>query len=417
MPLTRRHFVASAMIAATFPQIARGARPRIVIIGAGAGGATVARRLANDSGGLLEIIVVEPRTDYYSCFFSNLYLADLYAYEALRHSYDQIKGYEDIVMIHDRAIAVDRASRSVKLASGGALSYDRLVLSPGIMPAYDRIPGYSSAALEVMPHAWETGSQVPQLKAQIEAMPSGGVFILVPPPDPSRCPPAPYERVSMIADIFTRRNPRAKIIILDTKNNFVNSTLFYEGWDHYYSGMIEWIAADVHGGILNVDAATMTITTELGDFEANAISLIPPQRAADIARTANLTAGDWVPIDPHNMRSRADPHIYVIGDASAAAAMPKSAYAANSQAGIVADQIRAELLSATIPAVRYANRCWSFIAGDDAISVGADYLPGDERIDVEAVFSTQVGESSLVRKNRTIAARQWYRAITADMMG
>ncbi len=421
MHMNRRRFLtASAAGTATLamPAISFGqARPRVVVVGGGAGGATAARYIAKDGGGAVDVTLIEASRRYYTCFFSNLYLGGFREYAAIGHDYDRLAVNHAVNVVHDWAASVDTAAKSVMLASGGSVSYDRLVLSPGIDMKYDSVPGYSVDAQDTMPHAWKSGTQVKLLKAQVEAMKEGGTFVMVPPPNPFRCPPGPYERISMIAHILKQKNPTAKIIVLDPKPKFSKQGLFQEGWENHYSGMIEWIGPDIHGGITNVNPDTLEVETDFDTFKADAASVVPGQKAGMIAHAAGVTDGDWAPIDPANMRSRADENIYVLGDASVASAMPKSGFSANSQAKVCANAVLGDLTSSTVFPARYANTCWSLIATNDGVKVGANYKAGGEKIEVVDKFISQTGEDSALRKATYEESEGWYTGITTDMFG
>jgi len=418
--ISRRQFnimMCSAAGAFAAPSIARAAKPKVVVIGGGAGGATAARYIAKDSKGEIDVTLVEASKHYYTCFFSNLYLGGFRDYASIGHSYDTLAADHGINVVHDWATNIDPAAKKVMLGSGAALSYDKLVLSPGIDIKYDSVEGYSVNAQDTMPHAWKSGTQVQLLKAQVENMREGGTFLMVPPPNPYRCPPGPYERVSMIAHVFKERNPSAKIIVLDPKPKFSKQALFQEGWQKHYPDMIEWIASDVHGGILSVDPQKLEVETELDTFKGDAASVVPAQKAGAIVHAAGVADGDWVPIDPASMASEADPDIYVLGDASVASAMPKSGFAANSQAKVAANAIRGELTDSRVFEPRYANTCWSLIGTNDGVKVGANYTPGEEKIEVVDSFISQTGEDEALRKATYEESENWYSSITSDIFG
>lgn len=418
--LNRRHF--SALFAGTaatgmlaMPNIARAAKPKVVVVGGGAGGATAARYLAKDSKGAIDVTLVEASKRYYTCFFSNLYLGGYRDYDSIGHGYDGLAYGHGINMVHDWASSVDTAGKKLMLASGASLSYDKLVLSPGIDIKYDSVAGYSVEAQNAMPHAWKSGTQVQLLKAQVENMKEGGTYVMVAPPNPYRCPPGPYERVSMIAHIFKQKNPTAKIIILDPKEKFSKQALFMEGWQKHYPGMVEWIGAGMHGGIKSVNPETMEIETDLDTFKADAATVIPGQKAGSIAFAAGVTDGDWAPIVPATMASRADENIFVLGDASVASAMPKSGFSANSQAKVAANAIRGQLTGSKVFPARFANTCWSLISTDDGVKVGASYTAGDEKIDAVDTFVSKTGEDAALRKATYEESEGWYSSITTDM--
>ena len=407
----------ASMMSLAAPNIAFGAKPKAVIIGGGAGGATAARYIAKDSNGEIEVTLVEPNKRYYTCFFSNLYLGGLRDFASLGHGYDRLVTQHGINVIHDWAIGVDGAAKTVTLGSGVELPYDRLVLSPGIDMKYDSLPGYSIAAQSRAPHGWKSGTQVQIIKAQVEGLREGGTFIMVPPPDPSRCPPGPYERVSMMAHILKQTNPSARIIILDTKPKFSKQGLFSEGWEIHYPGMIEWIGPDIHGGILNVNTDDMSVKTDFDTFKADAMSIIPAQKAGAIAMRAGVTDGDWAPIVPATMQAKADNNIYVLGDASAASEMPKSGFSANSQAKVAANHIHAELTGSRLFEPRFINTCWSLIAPDDGVKVGARYKAGTEKIESIESFISQPDESADTRRATYQESESWYAAMTDDLFG
>ena len=417
--INRRLFLAGTGAAAStlaMPAISYGqAKPRVVVVGGGAGGATAARYIAKDSKGEIDVTLIEASKQYYTCFFSNLYMGGFRDYASIGHSYDGLAINHGVNVIHDWAMSVDGAAKTVKLASGATVAYDKLVLSPGIDMKYESVNGYSVDAQDSMPHGWKSGSQVQLIKAQVENMKEGGTFIMVPPPNPFRCPPGPYERVSMIAHILKQKNPTAKILVLDQKEKFSKQGLFQEGWEAHYPGMVEWIGSDVHGGIKNVNPDTLEIETDFDTFKADAASVVPAQKAGTIANNAGVTDGDWAPIVPATMASKADPNIYVLGDASVASAMPKSGFSANSQAKVAANAIRAELTGSKAFPARFSNTCWSLIATNDGVKVGANYKAGEEKIEVVDKFISQTGEDSALRKATYEESEGWYSGITSDM--
>ncbi|MEK9860523.1 MAG: NAD(P)/FAD-dependent oxidoreductase [Alphaproteobacteria bacterium] len=416
--MSRRQF--SGLFAATtgalaMPSLAFGATPRVVVVGGGAGGATAARYIAKDSKGAIHVTLVEASKQYYTCFFSNLYLGGFRDYDSIGHGYENLSSNHGVNVVHDWAASVDGSRKVLKLASGAELPYDRLVLSPGIDLDYSSVPGYSAADQTRMPHAWKSGTQVKVLRDQVMNMKQGGTFVMVAPPNPYRCPPGPYERISMIAHNLTQVNPTAKIIILDPKEKFSKQGLFMAGWERHYPGMVEWLDPATHGGIKNVNAETMEIETDIDTFKADAACVIPAQRAGSIAMASGVNDGNWCPIIPATMASKADPNIYVLGDASVASSMPKSGFSANSQAKVAANAIRGELTGSKVYEPRFANTCWSLIATNDGVKVGANYKAGSEKIDVVDKFVSQGGETDAVRKETYEESIGWYNGITADM--
>ncbi len=415
---SRRSFVglmAASTTALAMPSIALGAIPRVVVIGGGAGGATAARYIAKDSKGAVHVTLVEPSKRYYTCFFSNLYLGGFRNYGSIGHNYYGLAVNHGVNLVHEWASSVNGAEKKVYLGSGATLSYDKLVISPGIDLKYDSINGYSAQAQSHMPHAWKSGTQVQLLKSKVMNMKKGGTFVMVPPPNPYRCPPGPYERVSMIAHRLKETNPTAKIVVLDPKKKFSKQGLFMEGWQKHYPGMIEWISSDTHGGIKNINVSKMEFETDLDTFKADAACVIPAQKAGAIAMQAGVNKGDWCPIVPASMQSQADENIYVLGDASVAKSMPKSGFSANSQAKVAANHIRGSLTGSKVFDARYSNTCWSLVATNDGIKVGASYKAGEKKIDKTSGFISKKGEDGDLRKATYEESLGWYSGITSDM--
>jgi NADPH-dependent 2,4-dienoyl-CoA reductase/sulfur reductase-like enzyme len=270
-----------------------------------------------------------------------------------------------------------------------------------------------------MPHAWKAGPQTQLLKGKLAAVPDGGLVVMLAPPNPYRCPPGPYERVSMMAHVLkSSGRGKAKIIVIDAKEKFSKQGLFQEGWEKYYPGMIEWQDPTMHGGVKGVDASAMTVKTDLETYKADLVNVIPAQMAGKIARDAGLTnQTGFCQIDPASMKSVSDPNIHVVGDACIPGDMPKSGFAANSQAKVAAMIVRGELAkSRTFPA-RYANTCWSLITPEDAVKVGGRYEPGDGKIKEIEGFISKPKESAELRRQTLDENLGWYAGITADIFG
>lgn len=400
------------------PAVLGQAKPRVVVIGGGAGGTTAAKYIAKDSAGAIAVTLIEPNEKYQTCFHSNLYLGGYRDYPSIVHDYAALAKNHSIDVKRDRATAIDRDKKDVVLASGVRLPYDRVVVSPGIDLKYDSVPGWSQAAEEKMPHAWKPGAQTLLLRKRLEEVPNGGVIVMVAPPNPYRCPPGPYERVSMMAHVLKAAGKdRCKIFVIDPKESFSKQALFQEGWEKYYGTMVEWIGPKVHDGLKSVDPATNTVVTGFETYKnAALVNVIPAQMAGAIARDSGLAnASGYCPIDPASMKSAVDPNIYVLGDACIAGDMPKSAFSANSQAKVAAMTIRGELTSARTFPARYSNTCWSLIETDDCVKVGGAYEPKDGKIAASSTFVSQTGETADVRKQAQAENMSWYAAISADM--
>ena len=421
---SRRQFMRRAgmlTLAAGFsgPMMA-GARPKVVIVGGGVGGASVLRGLAGDGRGDFDVILIEPETTYTTCFYSNLYVGGFRDLQVLQHDYAGIAGLPGVSVVHDRATALDLERRRLTLAEGGTVDYDRLVLTPGIALDYDSVPGWSRSAAEIMPHAWQAGSQTVLLKKQLDAVPDGGLIVMIAPPDPYRCPPGPYERVSMMAHALTTSGRTgARIVVIDPKRNFSKQPLFQQGWEQHYPGMVEWLSPMIHAGVTRVDPATMTVETGFETYRnAALVNVIPRQTAGSIAVQAGITGDDgYCPIDPATMQSRLDPSVFVLGDAAIAGDMPKSAFAANSQAQVAVAALRHELLNAPAATAGFRNKCWSLIAGNDSVFVGGWYEPRGGRItQVRSEIST-LEDTPAKRQANYADSAGWYLGLTSELFG
>jgi sulfide dehydrogenase [flavocytochrome c] flavoprotein chain len=422
MSINRRNLLigssATGLSLVAAPHLARAdARPRVVIIGGGAGGATAAKYIAKDSQGKIDVTLIEPSRSFVTCFHSNLYLGGFKDMKSITYSYEALKNY-GVKVIHSRVMMIDRAEKRVVLDDSSHQAYDRLIVSPGIDLKYDSVPGWGQAFEEVMPHAWKAGKQTEILRAKLDAVPDGGTIVMIAPPNPYRCPPGPYERVSMMAHrLKAAGKTKAKIIILDPKESFSKQGLFQEGWEKHYPGMVEWLGPKIHDGIKSVDPKTGTVVTGFETYKnASLVNVIPAQFAGKIARDAELhNESGYCPINPETMQSAKDPLIYVIGDACIAGDMPKSAFAANSQAKVAAMMVRGALIGAKTFPARYANTCWSLISPDNTVKVGGSYGPKDGKIASVETFVSKTGESDAQRKEQQAENVGWYAGITNDM--
>lgn len=421
MTLNRRAFIGTGIATAAAlnaPMVMGQAKPRVVVIGGGAGGATAARYIAKDSKGAVGVTLVEANPIYTTCFFSNLYIGGFREFESLQHGYDKLAA-TGVTVINDLATGVDRAAKTVTLAGGQVLPYDRLVLSPGIDFRDGSVPGWSvDAHAEIMPHAYKAGPQTQLLKAQIEAMPQGGTFAMIAPPNPYRCPPGPYERISMVASLLSQKNPTAKILLVDPKEKFSKQGLFEDGWSRHYPGMIERVGPDFGGDKVEVRPDTMEVVIDGSAQKVDVCNVIPGQMAGKIAQIAGVTdEKGWAPVLPDSMKSKMDENVFVLGDSSAQGDMPKSGFSANSQAKVAAMAIRGELTGSKVFPAKYSNTCWSLLAADDGVKVGASYEPTPEKIASTSTFISKNGEDAGLRKQTYEESVGWYEGITADIFG
>lgn len=417
MSITRR----TALGALAIPFVARAAHAataRVVVIGGGFGGASVARALkAGDPA--LEVTLVEANPTYTACPFSNEVIAGLRPIEAQRFDLQGVIR-AGITVVQATATGVDPAARRITLQGHDSLDYDRLVLSPGVDLDYAALPGYSEAAAERMPHAWKAGPQTMLLRAQLEAMPDGGVVVISAPANPYRCPPGPYERASLIAYYLKTKKPGSKLILLDAKDTFSKQKLFQQAWSALYPGLLEWVSLSDGGKVTSVDPGAMTFTTDFNVQKADVANVIPPQRAGTIAALAGVAdRTGWCPIDPVTFESKLQPNIHVIGDAAIAGAMPKSAFAANAQAKICAAAIIRALSGQPPVEPRLINTCYSLVAPEYGISVAGVYRPvGGVLTDIEGAGGTSpLDASPRIRGLEAGYGEAWFKAITAEAFG
>jgi sulfide dehydrogenase [flavocytochrome c] flavoprotein subunit len=409
--------IAASAAASTLPRASFAqAAARIVVIGGGFGGAGCARALRRLDASL-QVTLIEPSRIFTACPLSNEVIAGLRELQAQQFTYDSIAG-EGVRVIVQAATKIDPQARKVGLADGGSVDYDRLVLAPGIDLRFDALPGYDEDAALKMPHAWKAGEQTILLRKQIEAMEDGGTVVLAVPAAPLRCPPAPYERASLIAHYLKAKKPRSKILILDAKDGFSQQKLFEAAWKELYPGMIERIALSQGGRVTSVDPATRTIVTDFGNYNAEVASVIPPQKAGRIAEIAGAADNTgWCPIDPTSFASKLVPNIHVIGDAAISGGIPKSASAAHAQGKACAAAI-VNMLSGKSPETpRLTGACYNTVAPGYAFSLSGVYQPRDGQFAEVEVATSPVNAPREVRAREAEAAENWFKTITVDAFG
>jgi sulfide dehydrogenase [flavocytochrome c] flavoprotein chain len=420
---SRRHFLKAAIAAGASsalrqaPAVAQGTS-RVVVVGGGFAGSTCARELKRlDSK--LQVTMVEANPTFTACPFSNAVIAGLRELKAQQFTYEGVAS-DEVKLAVATAIAIDPQVRTVALDSGEALSYDRLVLAPGIDIRWDALPGYDEAAANRMPHAWKAGEQTMLLRRQLEAMEDGGLVVMSAPANPFRCPPGPYERASLIAYYLKTRKPHSKLIVLDSKDVFSKQRLFQNAWKELYPGLLEWVSLSSGGKVISVDPTTNTLVTDFAKHEAKVANVIPPQKAGRIAERAGVAGQTgWCAIDPVTFESRLQPNIHVIGDAAIAGGMPKSAFAANAQAKVCAAAVVKLLRGETPVSPKLINTCYSLVAPDYGISIAGVYYPANGQL-AEVPGSGGVSPVDAPLSTRSLEAmlsNDWFRTITTEVFG
>jgi NADPH-dependent 2,4-dienoyl-CoA reductase/sulfur reductase-like enzyme len=400
------------------PAVAQGAAPRVVVVGGGFAGASCARALRT-ADPRIAVTLVEANATFTACPLSNAVIGGLRELSEQQFTYERLAA-DGVALARTTATAVDAPARSVTLADGARLPYDRLVLAPGIDIRWGALPGYDEAAAGHMPHAWHAGEQTVLLRRQLEAMPDGGLVVIAAPANPFRCPPGPYERASLIAHYLKTRKPRSKLLVLDAKDAFSKQRLFLSAWSELYPGLLEWVPLSKGGSVTSVEPATRTLVTDFGRHQAAVANVIPPQKAGRIAEAAGVAdRSGWCPIDPVTFESRLQPRVHVIGDAAIAGAMPKSAFAANAQAKTCAAAVARLLTGATPSPPKLINTCYSLVAPDYGISVAGVYQPANGQL-AEVPGSGGVSPARAPRATRALEAalaEGWFRTITAEVFG
>ncbi len=424
--ISRRHFSVGLGVSAALGSLTLGGKApfaatgkaQVVVIGGGFGGATAAKYLKRFNS-KLSVVLVEPSSQYSTCPFSNTVIGGLNKIDYITHNYDALKKM-GVTVVHDLVTHIDGAKKSVKLAKGGDISFERCIVSPGIDFRWDKIDGLDASTANTIPHAWKAGPQTTLLRNQIAAMRDGGTFLISPPPNPFRCPPGPGERISLVANYFKKHKPKSKIVVLDPKAKFSKQGLFKEGWAKLYPGMIEYHNIDDDGIVRRADVKAKTLFTDFGKFKGDVINFIPAQKAGKIAETSGLTnKSGWCPVNQLTFESTLMPGVHVIGDASVASPMPKSGFSASSQAKVCAAAV-SNLLNGQGPGTpKFVNTCYSLVAEDYGISVAMVYGFANSKI-IKIKGSgglSPSGATAEFRSKEANFARGWYESISRDIWG
>jgi NADPH-dependent 2,4-dienoyl-CoA reductase/sulfur reductase-like enzyme len=400
------------------PAVAQAARPAVVVVGGGFGGATLARTLRRLDREIT-VTLVEANRTFTACPFSNGVIAGLRDISAQQFSYEKVVA-EGVVFVAGTANLVDPQARRLIVGGNTRIRYDRLVLAPGVDMRWDALPGYDEAAAERMPHAWKAGEQTLLLRRQLEAMEDGGLVVISVPTTPYRCPPAPYERASLMAHYLKIKKPRSKLIILDAKDEFSNQRLFQNAWKELYPGLLEWVPLSSSGKVTEVDPSTNTLMTDFDRYQAKVANVIPPQKAGRVAELAGVAdRTGWCPIDPVTFESKLQRYIHVLGDAIIGEAMPKSAVAANAQAKVCAAALVKLMRGEKAAEPKLVSTCYSLVAPDYAFHIAGVYRP------VNGVMTEVQGSGGVskldappaIRAREASFADGWFQTTTTEMFG
>ena len=352
-----------------------GSGPHVVVVGGGYAGATAAKYLRKFSDGAVRVTLVEPNPAFVSCPISNLVINGAKTIDYITTPYDNLSKRHGVTVVRDMVASIDADKRMVKLASGSSLSYDRLIVSPGVDFMYETLPGMAKAgAKDSVLHAWKAGAQTVALRKQLEAMPDGGVYALSIPRAPYRCPPGPYERACMVADYFKKNKPKSKVVIFDANDDIQSKKgLFMKAWAEHYAGMIEYRPKH---NVVDVDAASKTLKFEFNDdFKAAVLNVIPNMRAGDIALKSGLATANnrWCEVDFLTFESKAAKNVHVLGDSiQIAPGMPKSGHMANQHGKTCAAAVVNLLMGKEPPQLPiYANTCYSFVTPEEVVHVAS----------------------------------------------
>ncbi len=424
MSLDRREFLkmgAAGIMIGAFPGIAFASSElipkkgqRVVVVGAGFGGATAAKYLRMWSNNKIEVVLVERSNMFISCPMSNTVLGGTRTISDLTQNYDTLKRKYGVNLIQGEVTAIDPEKKTVMLANG-YLSYDRLILSPGIDFMFDKIEGLSAQITnESIPHAWKAGAQTTLLRKQLEAMPDGGVFVMSIPAAPYRCPPGPYERSCQVAAYLKANKPKSKVIILDANSDITSKKgLFTAAWKELYPGMVEYRNTSA---VVKVDVATKTAKTEMDSIKADVLNVIPPMKAGAVANMAGVVGADgrWCAVDFLSYESKVHKNIHVIGD-SVAAALPKSGHMANAQAKVCAAAV-IEMLQGKQPDQdpSLSNTCYSMVSNTEAVHVANVFRFNVEK---QTMVSADGGGVSAARSElEGTYAGSWLKNIMSDTL-
>ncbi len=395
------------------------ASAKVVVVGGGFGGATAAKYVRLFSEGTLDVVLIEPNSSFVSCPISNLVIGGVRQMADITTPYDGLRR-QGVNVVRDSVTRIDAMAKTVTLAGGQSIRYDKLILSPGIDLMLDSVQGLRAAQAEGrILQAWKAGPETQALRQQLEAMRDGGVYAIAIPEAPYRCPPGPYERASMVAAYFKAHKPRNKVLILDANPDVTSKgPLFKKAWSELYPGMIEYRGQHK---ATSVDARTLTVKFEVqDDVKADVLNVLPPMRAGSIAVQSGLANANarWCQVNYQTFESTAAKDVHVLGDSiQIAPAMPKSGHMANSHGKVCAAAVVAQLKGLEVnPQPMLTNTCYSFVSGEEVIHVASVH----EYVAAERTFKTVAGSGGVSAARSTLEATyalSWARNIWADALG
>ena len=431
MTLTRRRFLQSSAAGAgalaassiSMPALAQSeimpkTGKRVVVVGGGWGGNTAAKyiRMQDPS---IEVVLIERGAEFRSCPISNWVIGGLKTMDDITVSYDGLASRHGVKLVTDTVTGIDTAAQTVSVASGGFIAYDRLILSPGITLRSSEIEGLSDAPADAFPAAWKAGPETQMLRDQLQAMPAGGTVALSIPLSPFRCPPGPYERISLIADYLKNNKPGSKIVVFDANAKIVSKgKLFQAAWDDFYADVIDYRTDQ---NVVRVDPATKTLYSDFDEVSADVANVIPSQQANALVHQAGLVPSGrrWAPVNPWDFTSTEAENVHIIGDStdgSTVGKVPKSGYIANSMGKVAAASAVALLNGRETPRPSMANTCYSLVSGGEGISVSAVYDYDDEAkkiMPIKGASGLSPKRTALIKQN----ANDWAKSIWRDMLG
>ncbi len=401
------------------PALARAqTSARIVVVGGGFAGTLCARTLKKLDP-KLSVTLVEPEKTFTAYPFSNDVLGGFRDLGQQQFGYDAV-AKDSVALAQTAATAVDPAAKTVTLGDGTKLSYDKLVLAPGVDLNWTALPGYTEAASEKMPHAWKGGAQIALLRRQLEAMDDGGVVGMAVSANPTRCPPGAYERACLIAHYLKTKKPKSKLLLLDAKDQFSMQRLFEQAWTKLYPGLVERVPLSQGGNVTSVDPSTMTLVTDFESYKVAVANVIPPQKAAAIAASAGVAdRTGWCTVEPVAFESTLQKDIHVLGDATLISGVSKSAFVAAEEGKVCAAAIVAKLAGKMPEESQLTNTCYSFVAPGQVIRTTSVFradkgqlleIPG-------STDTTALDAEPSVQAHEADEAGRWFGTLTKEVFG